>query len=64
VSRVGEIRNVRRVLVEKSEDERPLGRPRLIWENVMNKRVYLSKNNGNSWTGFIFVRTLISGRLL
>ena len=31
---VGEKRNVFRVLVGKSEDERSLGRPRLRWENI------------------------------
>jgi hypothetical protein len=33
VARMGEKRGVHRVLVEKSEGKRPLGRPRRRWEN-------------------------------
>ena len=33
VARMGERRGVHRVLVGKSEEKRPLGRPRLRWEN-------------------------------
>jgi hypothetical protein len=33
VTRIGEIRNVYRVLVEKPEGKRPLGRPRRGWES-------------------------------
>jgi hypothetical protein len=33
VARLGEVRGVYRVLVEKPEGERPLGRPRLRWED-------------------------------
>jgi hypothetical protein len=38
---VGKERNACRVLVGKSEDERPLGRPRMRWENIVN--IYLKK---------------------
>jgi hypothetical protein len=33
MARIGEGRGVRKVLVEKPEGKRPLGRPRLIWED-------------------------------
>jgi hypothetical protein len=33
--------NAFRVLVGKSEDERPLGRPRLRWKNIID--IYLKK---------------------
>jgi hypothetical protein len=33
VTRTGEKRNAYRILVEKPEGERPLGRPRRMWEN-------------------------------
>jgi len=33
VARMGKKRGVYRVLVGKTEGKRPLGRPRLIWEN-------------------------------
>jgi hypothetical protein len=32
---MGEERNVFMVLMRKSEGKRPLGRPRLIWEDVI-----------------------------
>jgi hypothetical protein len=33
LARMGERRGVYRVLVEKPEGKRPLGRPRLLWED-------------------------------
>jgi len=33
VARMGEVKGVYRVLVEKPEGKRPLGRPRRRWEN-------------------------------
>jgi hypothetical protein len=33
VARMGEKRNAYRILVRKSEEKRPLGRPRLRWED-------------------------------
>jgi len=37
VARMGERRGVYRVLVGKSEGKRPLGRPRLRWEDTINR---------------------------
>jgi hypothetical protein len=41
VARMGEERGVHRVLVGKPEGKRPLGRPRLIWED--NIKMYLQE---------------------
>jgi hypothetical protein len=41
VSRMGEERGVRRVLVGKPEGKRPLGRPRRRWED--NIKMYLQE---------------------
>jgi hypothetical protein len=40
VSRMGEKRNVYRLLVEKPEGKRPLGRPRRRWRNKNPAIVY------------------------
>jgi hypothetical protein len=40
VARVGERRDVYRVLVGKHEGKRPLGRPRLRWEDVILRRIF------------------------
>jgi hypothetical protein len=50
-----------RVLMEKPEGKRPLGRPRRRW--VDNIKMYL-RWDGVVWTGSIWFRIGISGGLL
>jgi hypothetical protein len=52
VARMGEGRNVYRVLVGKPEGKRPVGRPRLRWEN-----------GWGVWSGFTWLRMGIVGLL-
>jgi hypothetical protein len=47
VARMGEDRDVHRVLVRMSEKKRPLGRPRRRWED--NIKMDLQKVGGGSW---------------
>jgi hypothetical protein len=49
VARMGEGRSVHRILVEKSEGRRPLGRPRRRWED--NIKMYLEEVGGVMGTG-------------
>jgi hypothetical protein len=49
------------ILVGKSEGKTPLTRPRHRWEN--NLKIKLEET-GWVWTGFIWLRTGTSGRLL
>jgi hypothetical protein len=50
-ARMGEKRGVYRVLVGKSEGKRPLGRPRLRWED--NIKMDNQEVGWGAWTGFI-----------
>jgi hypothetical protein len=52
VARMGEKRNVYRILVGKPEGKRPLGRPRRRW--VDNIKMDL-RYNGVVWTGLIWL---------
>ena len=55
VARMGERRGVYRVLVEKSEGKRLLGRPRHRWED--NIKMDLQKVVAEAWTGSSWFRT-------
>ena len=55
----GESRSVYRVLVGKPEGKRPLGRPRLRWED--NIKMDLHKMGWDTWTGMIWLRTGTGG---
>jgi hypothetical protein len=54
---MGEKRNAYRLLVEKPEGRRPLGRPRRRW-------VDLVRWDGVMWTGLVWLRIGTSGELL
>jgi hypothetical protein len=49
VARMGERRGVYRVLVEKSEDKRPLERPRRRWEYNINMDLREMGIDGANW---------------
>jgi hypothetical protein len=49
VARMGEGRNVYRVLVGKSEGKRPLGRPRRRWEDGLNMDLGQISCGGVEW---------------
>jgi len=49
VARVGERRGVYRVLVGKPEGKRPLGRPRLRWEDNMEMELQERGCGGMDW---------------
>jgi hypothetical protein len=61
-ARVGEMKNAYKILFEKFEGKRPLGRPRLRWEIILEW--ILRKEGGEVWTGCIWLRIRTSGRLL
>jgi hypothetical protein len=58
VARVGEERKVYKVLVEKPEGKRPLGRPRRRWEDGIRMDLR------GVWIGFDSLRTGTGGGLL
>ena len=60
VERMGERKGVYRVLVEKPEGKRPLGRTRSRWED--NIKMDPQDVGWGAWTGLIWLR--IGGRLL
>jgi hypothetical protein len=62
VARMGEGRNVYRVLVGKAEGKRPLGRPRHRWEN--GTKMNLSKIGSGVWSGLTWLRIGTVGGLL
>jgi hypothetical protein len=49
VARMGEERGVHRVLVEKSEGKRPLGRPRRRWEDNIKMDVQKVGRDRGDW---------------
>jgi hypothetical protein len=55
VARMGEGRNVYRVLVGKPEGKRPLERPRRRWESGI--RMDLTEIGWGLWSGFSWLRT-------
>jgi hypothetical protein len=62
VARVGEERNVYKVLVGKPEGKRPLGRPRRRWKDRI--RMDLREISLGVWIGFDCLRTGAGGGLL
>jgi hypothetical protein len=62
MARMGEGRNVYRVLVGKPEGRRPLGRPRRRWEDGI--RMYLEDIVWGVWSGFTWLRIGTVGGLL
>jgi hypothetical protein len=59
---MGEGSGVYRVLVGKPEGKRPLGRPRLRWED--NIKADLQEVGCGVWTGLIWLRIETNGRHL
>jgi hypothetical protein len=59
---MGEERKVYKVLVEKPEGRRPLGRPRRRWEDGV--RMDLRETCLGVWIGFDWLRTGTGGGLL
>ena len=53
-STYGETGDIYRVLVGKSEGKRPLGTPRLRWENII--KMDLQKWGVSAWTGSMWLR--------
>jgi hypothetical protein len=62
VARMGEGRDVYRVLVGRPEYKRPLGRPRRRWEDNIN--MDLRGIGSMGWTGFGWLRIGSGGGLL
>jgi hypothetical protein len=62
VARMGEGRNLYRVLVAKPEGRRPLGRPRRRWEDGI--RMDLEEIGWGVWSGFNWLRIGTGGELL
>jgi hypothetical protein len=61
VARMGEGRNVYRVLVGKPEGKRPLGRPKSRWEDGI--RMDLMEIGWEVWSGFVWLRIGTGGGL-
>jgi hypothetical protein len=59
VERMGERTDVYRVLVEKPEGKRPLGRVMCRWED--NIKMDLQEAGWGAWTGLIWLRTGAGG---
>jgi hypothetical protein len=62
VARMGEGRNVYRVLVGKREGKKPLGRQRRRWED--GNKTDLREIGWGVWSGFTWLRIWIVGGLL
>jgi hypothetical protein len=62
VARLGEGRNVYRVLVGRPEGKRTLGRPRRRWEGGI--KMDLREIGWGVWSGFTWLRIGIVGGLL
>jgi hypothetical protein len=62
VACMGEGRNVYRVLTGKPERKRPLGRPKLRWEDGI--KMGLREIGLGGWSGFAWLRIGIVGGLL
>ena len=62
VARIGERRDVYRVLVRKPEGKRPLGRPRIRWED--NTKMDIQEIGSGVWTGSSWLRIGTGGEHL
>jgi hypothetical protein len=62
VARIGVERKVYKVLVGKPEGKRPLGRPRLRWEDGI--RMDLKVSGWGMWIGFDWLRIGTGGEIL
>jgi hypothetical protein len=54
---MGKKRNAYRILVEKREGKRPLGKPRYRWKDSIK----LSHRDGEGWTGLTWLQIRTSG---
>jgi hypothetical protein len=61
VAQMGEKRNAYRLLVEKPEGKRPLGRPR---RRCVDIRIDLGEVDGVMWTGLVWLRKGTGGELM
>jgi hypothetical protein len=61
VARMGEKRNVYRLLVGKTEGKRPLGRQRRRWMNSIKMELL---ENRMLWAGLVWLRIGTGGELL
>jgi hypothetical protein len=59
---MGKMRGAYRILMEKPEGKRPLGRPRRRWED--NNKMDLQEVGWEPWTGLTWLRIGTGGRLL
>jgi hypothetical protein len=59
---IAEKRNTYRIFMGKPEGRRPLGRPRRAWWTILI--CILKKQNGNAWTGLIWLGIRTSGGLM
>jgi hypothetical protein len=64
VAGMGEERKLYKVLVGKPEGNRPLGRPRRRWEDVIRMNLRETGLGGGGWIGFNWLRIGTSGGLL
>jgi len=62
VACIGKRRGAYMVLVKKPEGKRPLGRPRLRWED--NIKIHLQEMEWGARTGLIWLRIGTGGSLL
>jgi hypothetical protein len=62
VACMGEMRNACKILAEKPEMKRPLGKPRRRWED--NIIWVLGKEGGKVWTGCVWLRNGTSGGIV
>jgi hypothetical protein len=62
VARMGEKKNLYRLLVGKPEGKRPLGRPRRRW--IDNIKMYPLEEDCILWTGLVWLRIGTGGELL
>jgi hypothetical protein len=58
VARMGEIRNAYKILVGKSEDKRPFGRPRCTWEGNIRMDLRRIGREVLDWTHLVQNRDL------
>jgi hypothetical protein len=59
---MGKRRDAHRVLMRKPERKGPFGRPRHRWTDKI--KMHLQEEGWGSWTGLIWLRIGISGKLL